>query len=277
MKINTIGLLHPGEMGASIGAAASTGGKRVLWASEGRSDASKARAERAGLVDAGTLDGMAAESDMIISVCPPDAAVDVARKVAVGGFRGYYLDANAISPGHAREIESLFTSGAGCIDGSIIGGPAWKRGKTWLHVSGPASEVAVSCFEGSNVFVVDLSGPVGAASAVKMAYAGYTKGTLALLGATLALAEKEGVLEAVQNQWVNSNHALAGTATEKITAVTAKGWRYAGEMREIADTYRTASLPDGFHIVAAEIYERMRGFKDAPERPSLEEVLKALQ
>jgi 3-hydroxyisobutyrate dehydrogenase-like beta-hydroxyacid dehydrogenase len=214
---------------------------------------------------------------MIVSVCPPHAAVEVAREVAEEGFAGVYLDANATSPDHAREIESLLSpSGAQVIDGSIIGGPAWKSGNTWLHVSGAASRFAVSCFEGSNVTVIDLSGAVGAASAVKMAYAGYTKGSLALLGATFALAAKENVLDAVQKQWENSGHPLAKTAVDQITRVTAKGWRYSGEMREISETYRSAGLPDGFHLVAAEIYERMSGFKDAAERPSLEEVIQAI-
>jgi len=101
--VNTraIGLLHPGEMGAAIGRCLTNSGHAVLWASEGRSAASQARAKEAGLTDAGTVADVASQAGIILSVCPPHAATDVAW--AVHGFRGLYVDANAISPGTARE------------------------------------------------------------------------------------------------------------------------------------------------------------------------------
>ena len=96
--MTVIGLLHPGEMGAAVGAAARLNGARVMWASEGRGDATRARARDAGLADAGSIARLVADSDLIFSICPPGAAIEVGREVAGLGFRGVYVDANAISP-----------------------------------------------------------------------------------------------------------------------------------------------------------------------------------
>ncbi len=104
MATQTVGLLHPGQMGVSIGATVRNGGHTVLWASDGRSAETRARAEENHLEDAGTLADLCAASDVVISVCPPDAAEDVAQDVAATGFSGLYLDANAIAPQRALRI-----------------------------------------------------------------------------------------------------------------------------------------------------------------------------
>src|SRR5213080_3672925 len=98
----TVGLLHPGEMGAALGAVLREPGTPVLWASEGRSAETAGRAEEAGLEDAGSVDEVVRRSDVILSVCPPHAALDVARSLS--GFTGVYVDANAVSPATARAI-----------------------------------------------------------------------------------------------------------------------------------------------------------------------------
>ncbi len=119
---NVVGLLHPGEMGAAVGRCLTAAGYPVLWASDGRGKQTAARAEAAGLTDAGTPRKVAAEADVIISVCPPHAALDVAW--AVHGFTGLYVDANAISPSTAREVAQLITANGGrYVDGGIIGSP----------------------------------------------------------------------------------------------------------------------------------------------------------
>lgn len=277
MDADSVGLLNPGAMGASIGAAARVGDKTVYWVSEGRSEQSRERAEKAGLEDAGTLRDLVARCGMIISVCPPAAAVDVARSVTGLGFSGTYLDANAISPAHTREIAGIIKdSGGSYIDGSIIGGPAWKSGTTWMYVSGSHAEQAIRCFDGGPLTVVDLEGEIGAASAIKMAYASYTKGTKALLSAILTLAKKEGVLEHLLEQWELSQKDLAESAVDRVRKVTEKAWRFAGEMLEISQTFEDAGLPGGFHGAASEVYTKMAKFKDAPQTPSLEEVIEAV-
>src|SRR2546421_8577827 len=122
--MTTIGLLHPGEMGASVGRAARANGHRVLWASEGRGPDTAARAAGAGLEDAGTLRALGSASDVVLSVCPPHAAGDVARGVAAAGFRGLYVDGNAVAPATARALGTLIEkAGATFVDGGIVGPP----------------------------------------------------------------------------------------------------------------------------------------------------------
>jgi 3-hydroxyisobutyrate dehydrogenase-like beta-hydroxyacid dehydrogenase len=137
-----VGLLYPGEMGTAVGQCLTERGYRVLWASKGRSPATEARARAAGLADASTPRELAAQSSVIISVCPPHAALDVAW--AVHGFTGVYLDANAISPGTAREVARLIEGNGGrYVDGGIIGPPPRRAGTTRLYLSG-ADAQAVS-------------------------------------------------------------------------------------------------------------------------------------
>ena len=126
VNTHVIGLLHPGEMGAAVGRCLTKSGHTVLWASEGRSPATAARATAAGLTDARTIAAVAGQAGIILSVCPPHAAADVAW--AVHGFRGLYVDANAIAPGTAREVAQMITdTGGRYVDGGIIGLPPPHR------------------------------------------------------------------------------------------------------------------------------------------------------
>jgi len=105
--MTTIGLLNPGEMGSMVGAAVRAGGARVVWAGEGRSAATRKRAGDAGLEDAGSVAAVVRASEVILSVCPPHAAVDLATQVAGQRFAGTYVDGNAVSPDTAREIGGI--------------------------------------------------------------------------------------------------------------------------------------------------------------------------
>ena len=114
------------------------------------------------------------------------------------------------------------------------------------------------------------------ASALKMCFAAYTKGTTALLAAILATAESLGVREALFEQWNRDGSDFAGQTTQRVRRVTAKAWRFAGEMEEIATTFREAGMSGDFHAAAADIYRRLASFKGATTTPSLEDVLDAL-
>lgn len=274
----TVGLLHPGEMGSVVGECARAGGARVLWVSEGRSAESRGRAEGAGLEDARTLAVLVSQSDVILSVCPPHAAVDVARAVAACRFSGVYVDANAVSPATAREIgEIVARSGATFVDGGIVGSPPRTRGSTRLYLSGSSAATVASLFERSPLEAIVLEGPAGAASALKMAYASYTKGVSALLMAIRTLAISEGVDDALLAEWKRSHPELPARSESAVRGSARKAWRFAGEMEEIAATFAGAGLPDGFHRAAAEIYARLAGYKDAPDAPSVAEVADALR
>ena len=250
-----IGLLHPGDMGAAVGRCLTGRGHEVLWASEGRGPDTAARAKAAGLADAGTIAALAARAEVIISVCPPHAALDVAW--AVHGFGGLYVDANAVSPGTAREVARLICeSGGRYVDGGIIGPPPEKPDVTRLYLSGDDAEQVAALFAGTPLDARVISGSATAASAVKMAYAGWTKGTAALLLSVRALAREQGVEDALLAEWALSQPGLDARSEGAARSAAAKGWRWVGEMEEIGATMSAAGLPDGFHQAAAEIFRR---------------------
>lgn len=273
----TIGLLHPGEMGASVGASARTSGHRVLWASAERGADTKRRAAAAGLEDAGTLPALVAACDVILSVCPPHAAVELARDVAAQRFRGIFVDGNAIAPVTAREIDGIIrAAGATYVDGGIIGPPPDKPGTTRLYLSGDAAARVSALFAGGPLEAPVLPGELASASAIKMAYAAWTKGSQALLMAVRALATAEGVDEALLAEWQRSQPDLPRRSDNAAKGTARKAWRWVGEMQEIATAFSSASLPHGFHRGAEEIYRRMAPYKDAAVAPSMEDVAKTL-
>jgi 3-hydroxyisobutyrate dehydrogenase-like beta-hydroxyacid dehydrogenase len=245
-----VGLLHPGEMGAAIGSVLRARGIEVLWASERRSAETAARADRAGLRDAGTVAALARGSDVILSVCPPHAARDVAR--ALGGLDGVYVDANAVAPATAREIAEGFTR---FVDGGIVGPPPVSS-PTRLYLSGAEAGGVAELFSGTLVHARVVPGEVGAASAVKATYAAWTKGTAALVLAIRDVARAEGVEEALAAEWGESLPALLERLAAAERSARAKGWRWVGEMEEIAATFAAAGLPAGFHRAAAEVFRR---------------------
>jgi 3-hydroxyisobutyrate dehydrogenase-like beta-hydroxyacid dehydrogenase len=240
--VSAIGLLHPGEMGSALGEALRGNGHRVLWASDGRSAQTAARA--ADFEDVGTAQAMAAAADVIVSVCPPHAARDVAA--LLDGFGGIYVDANAISPAAAREI--------GGVDGGIVGPPPRDGATTRLYLSGPRAEEVARLFAGTAVEPRVLGGEVGTASAMKMAFAGWSKGTAAMLVTIARLAEEHGVQEPLFAEWRAWHPELLDDLERSRRSAARKGWRWVGEMEEIADTFAAAGLPDGFHRAAAEVF-----------------------
>ena len=276
MQIKTVTLLNPGNMGATIGAAVT--GARVLWVSNGRSEGTRQRAQKAGLVEVGSLTEAVRESDAVLSVCPPHAAEEVARSVADVGFAGLYVDANAVSRATAQRVgTAVGKSGATFVDGAIIGPPVTKPGRTRLYLSGAGAEGVAELFSGSMLDAKVIEGDPGAASALKMTYAAWTKGSDALILAIRALAAREGVDEALLGEWARSQPNL-GPKSERAASVAApKGWRYVGEMEEIAASFGAAGLPTGFHEAAADLYRRLAPFKDRTDPgPEVKEVLDAL-
>ncbi|MFY9929861.1 MAG: DUF1932 domain-containing protein [Streptosporangiaceae bacterium] len=269
----TVGLLHPGEMGAAVGQCLTGSGHQVLWAAQGRSPGTRERAEAAGLTASAMAD-IAARSAVVLSVCPPHAALQVAREVAGAGFGGLYVDANAISPASAREVAGVVgAAGADYVDGGIIGTPPVTPGFIRFYLSGPRAQEVRALFGGSPADVrVIGDAPETAASAVKMAYASWTKGTAAMVLAARALARAEGVEDTLLAEWALSQPGLAARTERAAGSAASKGWRWVAEMEEIAATMAAAGLPDGFHLAAAEIYRRSPHDADA----SLEAVLAAL-
>lgn len=243
-----IGLLHPGTMGTAIGNLLVKRDHEVLWLPSGRSQDTAQRAADAGLMAVEDL----RDAEIILSVCPPHAALDVAR--GLQGTSALVVDANAVSPMTARRIGQLI--GDRWVDGGIVGPPPLRAGTTRLYLSGPRAGEAARLFQDSVLEPVILSGSPVAASALKMAYAAWTKGSTALLLGALASARASGVQEALQAEWQRSLPELPDRARQAASSAASKGWRWVGEMQEIAATFADAGLPPGFHEAAAEMFER---------------------
>jgi 3-hydroxyisobutyrate dehydrogenase-like beta-hydroxyacid dehydrogenase len=226
-------------MGSALGTALHGAGHEVLWTSEGRSDATRARA--AGFTDAGSLAAVVARSEIVLSVVPPHAAVALAESLPP--FDGIYVDANAISPATAQRVGAAVQR---FVDGGIVGGPPAPR----LYLSGTEAEDVAALFAGTPV----ATEIVANASALKCAYAAWTKGTAALLLAIRSFAEAEGVEPALREEWARSQPELAARLEAAERSAAKKGWRWVGEMEEIAAAFAADSLPPGFHEAAAEIY-----------------------
>jgi 3-hydroxyisobutyrate dehydrogenase-like beta-hydroxyacid dehydrogenase len=253
----TVGLLHPGEMGAAVGGCLVSVGHEVLWDPAGRSRASTGRALAAELTGVSSLAELASRCSVILSVCPPHAALDVASSVASTGFSGVYVDANAVSVATASQVADVVTEGgASYVDGGIIGLPPENAGHTRLYLSGARAEEVRALFGRSALDARIADGQPFAASAVKMAYAAWTKGTSALLLACRALARGEGVERTLLAEWALSQPALGAQSERAASAAAAKGWRWVAEMEEIAASMAADGLPSGFHHAAADIFDR---------------------
>jgi 3-hydroxyisobutyrate dehydrogenase-like beta-hydroxyacid dehydrogenase len=246
--VTRVGLLFPGEMGAEVGAAAHA---EVLWASEGRSETTARRA--AAFRDLATLAALVAESEVMLSICPPAIAERVASSVAEAGFTGLYIEGNAIAPARAERIAAaLAERGARVVDGSLI-----ARTGLNLYLSGDPEDVerAAALFTGTDVTAVALPGGIGAASALKMAFGGWNKIGIALAAQAYAIARAYGVEEALAGEGVES---------DRVVRAGPKAWRWAPEMEEVADTCKSLGLPDGLGSGAAELYSRWSAHRDQP-------------
>ena len=263
-------LLHPGAMGASIGASLKDAGSDVVCLLSGRSDSTRERAQRAGLDEAGSLPEALSSVEMVLSVCPPDAARAVAQAVGEAGFDGTYLDANAIAPTTAAAIaKDVEAHGMRYVDGGIIGPPAWTDGATRLYLSGEQATDVAPRMNGGPLDVRAIEGGPTAASALKMSYASWTKGSFALLLAIRAFARSNGVEPHLLAEWDASTDKLgmdvAARSERAAVSAAPKAWRFVGEMEEISEAFVSSSLPGGFHHGAAEVYRALEGFKDATD------------
>ncbi|MCX5233827.1 DUF1932 domain-containing protein [Streptomyces prunicolor] len=276
--MTTLTLLHPGAMGAKVGGEATRTGTRVLYVPTGRSPASLERAREAGLEPAESLESALAASDFVLSVCPPHAAEDVAHEVLAHPFRGVYVEANAISPDRTRRIAAACAErGVAMLDGSIVGGPPGPGSTPRLYLSGDVEQVArvAGAFKDTQVVARPLDAEIGAASALKMAYASYQKSARVLAAVSHALAAHHGVADELARE-AGSLTSKILAQTDQLPSVAARAWRWAPELEEIAATLRTAGLPPEMAEGAATVLGQWAGDKDRFDLP-LEEVLAHLR
>lgn len=278
----TILLLHPGAMGSALGECLVGAGHDVRWVSAGRSPATAARAEAAGLTDSRTLAEGVAAADAVVSICPPDEALDVARRVADAasgrGVSPLYVDANAVAPvTMAAIVQTVSAAGLDAIDGGVVGPPPRAPGRTRLFLSGDRAETVAGWFAGTHTETVILGDAIGQASALKMLYAAWTKQSAALILQISAGADAYGVTEALTAEWERSQPALAGRAEWATTQAAPKAWRWKGEMEEIAATFAQHGLPAGFSLAAAEVFRRLEECKDSDPGPPMEEIVRLIR
>lgn len=252
-----VGILHPGAMGAAVGSALKPVAGAVIWAAAGRSVTTSKRAETADLVGVPDVAAVARRADVIVSVCPPDAAVAVAEQVAAAldgtGHRPIYVDANAVSPATVEAIAALFGADR-VVDGAIIGPPAWEPGHTVLWLSGARAQAVADLFGGSP-FAARVLGPrLGPASGLKACFALQSKALptiwLTLASAAHAWGVDAELREELSRTGVDLDATLAGVERK----ATGKAWRWVGEMDEASDAFAALGLPDGFSRAAAAAY-----------------------
>lgn len=236
---DTIVVIAAGEMGSGIGKRLSERGARVLTSMKGRSADSKARAAAAGMQDIASDDDMVAQADFILSVVPPGDAAALAERLkgplTKAARKPIYVDCNAIAPKSALRIgETLKGTGAPYVDGGIIGGPPGGDYSPGIYVSGEhANAVKRLSAYGLNIRV--LKGGIGAASAMKMSYAGITKGVTAIGAALLLGAARAGCAEELHQEMAESQPQLLQRFTRQVPAAFPKAYRWVAEMEEIAE------------------------------------------
>ena len=261
--MTVVGVLHPGSMGAAVAAQARLGGAEVLWCPTGRSSATEERARGHGLTAVSDVGELAERADIVLSVCPPAYAEDVAAEVSAYAFTGIYVDGNAISPaGMARVAAVMSRTKATVVDGSIIGSPPSAVKSARLYLSGPADALSpvASLFAGTAVQAHPLSGGIGRASALKLSYSSYQKASRVLAAISYALAKDYGV-EAELLDIAQGRTTSYLTETDYIPKVAARSWRWGPEMGEVADALREAGLPVDLAEASAAVMSRWDDLK----------------
>ncbi|WP_328743591.1 DUF1932 domain-containing protein (plasmid) [Streptomyces caniferus] len=262
----TVGILHPGSMGAAVAACAVANAAEVLWCAAGRSTASAARAEQFGLTPVPTLRELLDRSDIVISLCPPAAAEDLARDVAQHRFTGVYVEANAINPERAQRIAALLGPDATVVDGGLVGSPPVGGKTPTLYLSGPddATERIEALFAGTDVRTAVLGTEVGKASALKLAYASFQKTSRVLVALAVGMAREYGVDQALLEVAARRTDSYL-SEPGYIAKTASRAWRWGPELDEAADALAAAGLPAEMLRAAASTLARWNDAKDAQE------------
>jgi len=284
--IKTVGVLSPGDMGHSVGHVLHENGLRVITCLEGRSERTHRLAAEAGIAAVPTYGDLVREADLLLSILvpaqAPNAAALVAEALAETGAELAYADCNAIAPQTAKAIgERLAEAGATFIDASIIGGPPRRESRPRMYVSGPDTS-AMEELNDYGMNVTSIGEEVGLASAIKMCYAAWTKGSTALVAELLVAAKALGVFDALEQEFRSSQSAML-MRMQSLPAVPIKSRRFVGEMIEISKTFGAIGMTPKILEGAAEVYQFIgdthladRTPEDTSPMPALEETLAIL-
>ncbi len=253
-----IGVIAQGMMGAGVGRRLRENGAEVRTLLSGRSPASAERAKAAGMVAAANERELLAGADFFLSILAPAEAEPLARRLAPTltalDRKPVYVDCNAVSPQTAIRIgEIIAPTGADFVDGGIIGGPPRPGYSPTIYASGPtAGQTAVLRDWGIDWRVID--GPAGAASALKMSYAGITKGTTAIASAMLLGAARFGCGEALIAELTESQPEMLARFRQGIPRMYDKAYRWVAEMEEISDFLEQNPPSHDIYAAIARLY-----------------------
>ena len=246
-------------MGAGVGARLVERGLHVITSLAGRSEASARRAKAAGMV--AVSDQECAQADFFLSICPPSDALALAEKMAAlispSNKKPIYVDCNAVSPPTKIVIgNAILKAGSPFVDVGIIGLPPKEGYSPFLHASGPdaAKFGALNDF-GIKVNVIE--GPIGAASALKMSYAGITKGITAVGSMMMLAAIRAGVADKLRGELERSHPAFVTNFQRAVPDMFDKAYRFVGEMEEIADFVGEDKQAKQMYQAIADFYTRI--------------------
>ena len=270
MALNTIAVMSPGNMGSAVGDFLGRNGYEVITCLEGRSDYTRKLAARCNMRDAGSLDSLVAEADLILSILDPGKAVMVAKQIAAvikdSDRKPAYADCNATAPATAAEMNAILEAAGGVfIDVGIIGGASTEKSSPMFCTSGPHAAL-MDGMDGRGVKILNVGPDIGQGSAIKICNGAWNKGAFALYTAVMMAAQHYGFTEHLSPRLPGSQAGTVDKIHQAITRLPSLSGRYIGEMEQIAQTFESIGLPAGFHAASAELFRMLNATPLANER-----------
>ena len=255
-----VALIAPGNMGSGVAQRLTENNVRVLTSLTGRSEASAKRARAAGM--AAVTDAQLTEADFLMSIVPPGDALGLAERLVpvltAANKKPVYIECNAVSPRTMLKIADVIgETGCPFVGAGIIGPPP-KPGSvnTKIYASGPAAPLFAKLND-YGLIVRVLDGPLTAASALKMSYAGITKGFTALGAAMMLAAARGGSADALKAELADSRPDLLGYLSKQVPSMYSKAYRWVAEMEEISEFVGKDQPENNMMVAAARFYERI--------------------
>lgn len=258
-------------MGSAVGKFLAEGGFDVISSLDGRSDFTKNRARECGIRDLGSIGDAVAAADLVLSILDPARAEDIATAVAdvmkKSGKQLVFADCNAISPATASKLNAIIDDAGGIfVDVGIIGGaPTGKENFPNFCTSGPQADL-LQPLDGKGVNILKVGGEVGAGSAIKICNGAWNKGAFALYTGVMMAAEHYGFTEILRERLPGSQAGTVDKLDAAINRLPSLSGRYIGEMEQVAETFASIGMPDGFHQASAELFRMLNATSLATER-----------
>ena len=276
---DTFAVIAAGEMGAGIGKRLTERGARVLTSLKGRGSGSALRAQQAGMIPIDDDAELVAQATLILSVVPPGQAIALAERfapaLAKASHKPVYIDCNAVAPATAKRIGEVL-AGTNCryVDGGIVGPPPGPNMNPTLYVSGPFANDARKLSD-YGLKVRPVEGGIGSASALKMSYAGITKGLQAIGAAMILGASRAGCAEALKQELSESQPQVLASLSRSLPRMFPKAYRWVAEMEEIAAFLGNDTASRDMYLGMARLYERIAS-GNAKESAAAQQELAAL-